>query len=84
MPSVPRRESGSEQLVSVVCGIMHHHPDPHAARMAAKANFDGFESIRAENRAAWNEIWKGRFALTGAGDEWQALADAAFFYLDTS
>ena len=60
------------QLVSVVCGVMHHHPDQHAARMAAKAKFDGFESIRAENRAAWEEIWKGRIRLIGAGDEWQA------------
>jgi trehalose/maltose hydrolase-like predicted phosphorylase len=72
------------QLVSVVCGVMHHHPDQHAARMAAKAKFDGFESIRAENRAAWEEIWKGRIRLIGAGDEWQALADAAFFYVNTS
>ena len=72
------------QLVSVVCGVMHHHPDQHAARMAAKAKFDGFESIRAENRAAWEEIRKGRIRLIGAGDEWQALADAAFFYLNTS
>ena len=30
------------------------------------------------------EIWKGRIRLIGAGDEWQALADAAFFYLNTS
>ena len=72
------------QLVSVVSGMMHHHPDQHAARMAAKAKCDGFESIRAENRAAWEEIWKGRIRLVGAGDEWQALADAAFFYLNTS
>jgi trehalose/maltose hydrolase-like predicted phosphorylase len=72
------------QLASVVCGVMHHQPDQHAARMAAKAKFDGCESIRAENRAAWKEIWKGRIRLVGASDEWQELADAAFFYLNTS
>ena len=27
---------------------------------------------------------RGRIRLIGAGDEWQALADAAFFYLNTS
>ena len=52
--------------------------------MAAKARFDGFEAIRAENAAAWGDLWKGRIRLVGAGDRWQALADAAFFYLNSS
>jgi trehalose/maltose hydrolase-like predicted phosphorylase len=52
--------------------------------MAAKARHDGFDVIRAENRAAWDEIWKGRIKLVGAEPRWQALADAAFFYLNSS
>jgi protein-glucosylgalactosylhydroxylysine glucosidase len=78
------RGSRLRQLVSVVCGVMHHQPDQHAARLAAKAKFDGFEAIRRENRAAWDEIWKGRIRLVGAPQKWQALADAAFFYLNSS
>jgi protein-glucosylgalactosylhydroxylysine glucosidase len=72
------------QITSVVCGAMHHQPDQHAARMAAKARFDGFDAIRAENKTIWTELWKGRIVLVGAERSWQALADAAFFYLNCS
>jgi len=72
------------QITSVVCGTMHHQPDQHAARMAAKARVDGFDAIRAENEAIWAELWKGRIVLVGAEKRWQALADAAFFYLNSS
>jgi protein-glucosylgalactosylhydroxylysine glucosidase len=72
------------QIVSLVPDAMHSQPDQQAARMAAKARFDGFEAIRAENRNAWAELWKGRIRLVGAGERWQALADAAFFYLNSS
>ena len=54
------------QMTSVVCGAMHHQPDQHAARMAAKARFDGFDTIRAENKAIWDRLWKGRIVLVGA------------------
>jgi hypothetical protein len=72
------------QITSLIPSVMHAQPDQQAARMAAKARFDGFEAIRAENAAAWGELWKGRIRLVGAGAEWQALADAAFFYLNSS
>jgi trehalose/maltose hydrolase-like predicted phosphorylase len=71
-----------QQVTSVVCGVMHHQPDHHAARMVAKARSDGFDTLRAENRAAWVELWKGRIRLIGADERW--LADAAFFYLHSS
>lgn len=73
-----------QQVTSVVCGVMHHQPDHHAARMVAKARSDGFDTLRAENRAAWVELWKGRIRLIGADERWQALADAVFFYLHSS
>jgi protein-glucosylgalactosylhydroxylysine glucosidase len=44
---------------------MHNHPDQQAARMAAKARVDGFDTIRAENKTIWREIWKGRIVLSG-------------------
>lgn len=72
------------QIASLVCGAMHHQPDQHAGRMAAKARSDGFDTIRAENKARWGDIWKGRIHLVGAEQQWQELADAAFFYLNSS
>lgn len=72
------------QITSLVPSAMHGRPDEQAGRMAAKARHDGFDAIRAENHAAWDELWKGRVRLVGADDRWQALADAAFFYLNTS
>lgn len=71
-------------MTSLVCGVMHHQPDQHAARMAAKARLDGFDTLRAENQTIWSDLWKGRIRLVGAGEEWQELADAAFFYLNSS
>jgi hypothetical protein len=72
------------QITSLAPSAMHGRPDEQAGRMAAKARHDGFDAIRAENRAAWVELWKGRVRLTGADERWQALADAAFFYVNTS
>ena len=72
------------QITSMVPDAMHDQPDQQAARMAAKARFDGFEAIRAENRNAWKELWKGRIRIVGADEKWQGLVDAAFFYLNSS
>jgi trehalose/maltose hydrolase-like predicted phosphorylase len=72
------------QITSLVPSALHSRPDEQAGRMVAKARHDGFDVIRAENRAAWDEIWKGRIRLIGAERRWQALADAAFFYLNSS
>jgi trehalose/maltose hydrolase-like predicted phosphorylase len=72
------------QITSLVPDALHDTPDQQAARMAAKARFDGFEAIRTENRNAWSELWKGRIRLIGAEPRWQAMADAAFFYLNAS
>lgn len=72
------------QITSLVPDALHSEPDQQAARLAAKARLDGFEAIRRENLAAWNELWKGRIRLVGAEPRWQALADAAFFYLNSS
>jgi trehalose/maltose hydrolase-like predicted phosphorylase len=72
------------QITSLVPDALHDAPDQQAARMAAKARFDGFEAIRTENRNAWSELWKGRIRLVGGEPGWQALADAAFFYLNAS
>ena len=72
------------QIASLIPDVMHQMPDQQATRLAAKARKDGFDAIRAGNRANWAELWKGRIRLGGAGERWQGLADAAFFYLNTS
>jgi trehalose/maltose hydrolase-like predicted phosphorylase len=72
------------QISSLVPDALHSQPDQQAARLAAKARFDGFDALRRENRAAWDALWEGRIRLVGAEVKWQALADAAFFYLNSS
>lgn len=72
------------QIASLLPKALHQVPDQQAVRLAAKARKDGFEALRASNRAIWDELWKGRIRLVGASARWQALADAAFFYLNTS
>ena len=44
----------------------------------------GFQKLRDENRGAWRQIWNGRIKLLGADSRWQALADAAYYYLHAS
>ncbi|RZJ02099.1 MAG: glycoside hydrolase family 65 protein [Brevundimonas sp.] len=72
------------QMVSLVPDVMHHQPHRHAVRMIAAAGGLGFDELRRRNRAIWRELWKGRIRLIGAETKWQAMADAAFFYLNTS
>ena len=72
------------QIVSIIPSVLHHMPDQQAARLAAKAKADGFEALRKQNRAVWAELWKSRIRLEGAGERWQGLTDAAFYYLNSS
>jgi len=44
----------------------------------------GFDTLRARNREAWDDLWMGRIVVHGAAPEHQALIDAAFFYLNSS
>jgi trehalose/maltose hydrolase-like predicted phosphorylase len=72
------------QFVALVPSTLHSEPHVQAARMASIATQHGFEKLRRDNRRAWAELWKGRLILAGAGRRWQALADAAFYYLHCS
>lgn len=72
------------QLVSLVPSRSHTDPDNEAVRLVAQAGEIGFDEIRRRNRAEWARLWKSRIRLVGAERRWQALADAAFFYLSTS
>jgi hypothetical protein len=72
------------QLTSLVPDVLHSEPDVQALRLVRAAEEQGFEELRRANHAAWEEIWRGRPVLVGAPSRWQALADAAHFYLQTS
>ncbi|MBW8858685.1 MAG: hypothetical protein JF570_02855 [Caulobacter sp.] len=80
----PGRTYRLRQMTSLVPEGAHYQPDLQAARLVAMASHDGFDMIRAENRAEWANIWQGRIRLVGADRRWQELADAAFFYLNAS
>ena len=73
-----------QHITSMVPSELHHSPDQQAARLAWLGADTGFEQLRKDNRAAWADLWRGRVCLQGAPSQWQALADAAFFYLHTS
>jgi protein-glucosylgalactosylhydroxylysine glucosidase len=72
------------QMSAVVSEEMHHQPDLQAVRLVYGGRERGFDRLRKENREAWDALWKGRVNLVGAPTRWQALADAAYFYLQTS
>ena len=78
------RQYRLRQLVSLVPSALHKQPDFQAARLIAMAADIGFDTIRKNNRACWAELWKSRIRLVGAEKRWQAMADAAFFYLISS
>ena len=78
------RQYKLRQQVSLVPSALHSQPDYQAARIIAMVADIGFDSIRKNNRACWAELWKSRIRLVGAEKRWQAMADAAFFYLMSS
>lgn len=72
------------QIVSLIPSAMHRQPDQEAARLVALAGDIGFDQLRKGNRAVWADMWNGRIRLVGAEERWQAMADAAFYYLVSS
>jgi protein-glucosylgalactosylhydroxylysine glucosidase len=80
----PGRRYRLRQLASLVPSALHQDPDREATRLVCRAAADGFESLRQENRTEWAEHWKGRIVIDSDDRRWQQLADAAFFYLNSS
>ena len=80
----PGRSYRLRQIAAMVPSQMHHQPHLQAIRLAAHGNDIGFDTLRRQNHAAWADLWKGRVHLLGADHRWQALADAAFYYLQSS
>jgi trehalose/maltose hydrolase-like predicted phosphorylase len=72
------------QIAAVVPSVLHLQPDFEAVRQVALAGRRGFHGLREDNRAIWADIWQGRIFIDATSDRWQALADAAFFYMMSS
>ena len=72
------------QMTSLVPSLVHPHPGDHASRMLSLAMKKGWDVVRAEDRAAWGDLWRARIELDGAPRRWQAITDASLFYLLTS
>ena len=83
-----RARAGSTHVVRTVVSLVgsQSHSEPHreATRLAAVGANLGFDRLREENRTAWTDLWCGRIHLVGAGRRWQAMADAAYYYLHAS
>lgn len=82
--SVPGGRYCLHHYVSMVPDQWHGRPHFQAARLLAAAFRHGFDRLRADNKEAWAEMWQSRIQLIGAPEHWQRLADAAYFYLQSS
>src|SRR5207302_562468 len=75
-----RARTGTTQVVRTIASLIpsQSHSEPHrqATRMTAVGAKLGFDRLRQQNREAWNDRWRGRVELVGAGRRWQALAAA--------
>jgi trehalose/maltose hydrolase-like predicted phosphorylase len=82
--AVPGRRYRLRRFVSIVPNVLHSAPERMAVRLVTHAASRGFERAREENRTVWSELWRGRILIDADDGRWQALADAAFFYLNAS
>jgi hypothetical protein len=80
----PGRTYRLRQIAAMVPSGVHRQPEAEAIRLVAEGCARGFDAVQADNRAAWEQLWRSRIMLHGAGDRWQALADAAHFYMQSS
>ncbi len=80
----PGRSYRLRQIASIVPDVLHHDPDREATRLAGRAASEGFDELRRQNQAAWDDLWESRILIDADDDRWQQLADAAFFYLNSS
>jgi trehalose/maltose hydrolase-like predicted phosphorylase len=75
----PGGEYALEQIAACVPSVLHSQPHWQAVRHVREGVVKGFDRLRADNRAVWAELWRGRILIDADGP-WQDVADAAFFY----
>ncbi len=78
------RRYALKQISTLVPSAMHAEPDRQACRLVSIGWNRGFDGLRTANVEAWTEIWRSRIHLVGASQRWQAIVDAAFYYLQAS
>jgi trehalose/maltose hydrolase-like predicted phosphorylase len=71
-------------LTAVVPELSHARPDEQAGRLAAVGAKRTLDGLRRDNRAAWDDLWRGRIVIDGADRRWQGITDASLFYLLSS
>ena len=59
----PGRRYRLSQLTALVPEMSHHEPALQAGRLAALAVKRGWPALRANNRATWADLWKGRIEV---------------------
>lgn len=82
--SIGKQGARLRQMAALVPSLVHARPDEEAVRRVARATQTGFDVLRAGNREAWRDLWRGRIVVDGATPDHQALIDAAYFYLNSS
>lgn len=80
----PDRRSRLRQIAAMVPSAMHHQPEAEAIRLVTAGRICGFDELRRRNQAVWAKLWRSRILIHGAEGRWQALADAAFYYLQSA
>src|SRR6187401_3134637 len=72
------------QVAAMVPSTQHQLADQQAVRLLSTGRDVGFDGLRRRNVEIWEDLWRGRVQLLGADERWQAMSDAAFFYLNSS
>ncbi len=70
-------------IVGLVPDMAHPRPERQAGLLVARGLDRGWDALRATNRAAWAELWRGRPLIEGPA-EWQRYADASLYYLHSA
>ena len=82
--AVGKEETELWLVTSYVPSVMHSEPHNQAQRMIGLSSWQGAGRLRDANRKAWAKLWESRITAEGAGEEWQDVIDASFFYLMSS
>ncbi|GAA1616694.1 glycoside hydrolase family 65 protein [Catellatospora bangladeshensis] len=80
----PKTSYRLRQITSLLPETLHSQPHLQAGRLLRGGQLRGFDTLRELNRQAWQQLWRSRIVLDGAPARWQAMADAAFYYLHSS
>jgi hypothetical protein len=70
-------------IAAMVSSLYHPEPALESIRLANWGGLLGFEKLRRDNRAAWDELWKSRIRIVGDAAS-QRVLDASHFYIHSS